>query len=195
MNIAFDAAAATVARRDLDTPLGALILARSERGLVGAWFHDQKHLPPRIAPGAAAARRGRDRLLDDTEDRFADYFAGDLAGFDGIALDLIGTDFQCAVWKLLLEIDRGRTSTYGTLARRLGQPTAGRAVGHAVGRNPISVIVPCHRVLGQDGSLTGYAGGLARKTALLRLERAMPAAALPHQGEFAFDAAGGPARA
>ncbi len=191
MTIAFDAAAAAVARRDLDTPLGALILARSDRGLVGVWFHDQKHMPPRIAPEATAARRGHDPLLDDTEDRFADYFAGDPRGFDGLALDLIGTEFQRRVWALLLEIRRGQTSTYGTLARRLGTPSASRAIGHAVGRNPISVIVPCHRVVGQDGSLTGYAGGLPRKTALLQLERAPAVAAGTRQSELAFGAAGG----
>ena len=85
-------------------------------------------------------------------------------------LDLLGTPFQIAVWRELRAIEPGCTCSYGDIARKLGSPTAGRAVGAAVGRNPVSVIVPCHRVLGSDGSLTGYAGGLERKTALLRIE-------------------------
>jgi methylated-DNA-[protein]-cysteine S-methyltransferase len=92
-----------------------------------------------------------------------------------VPLDLLGTPFQVGVWRELLAIEPGLTCSYGDIARKLGQPTAGRAVGAAVGRNPISVIVPCHRVVGSDGSLTGYAGGLERKTALLRLEAAAPA--------------------
>ena len=95
---------------------------------------------------------------------------GERAGFD-LALDLGGgTPFQQAVWQALLRIPRGQTASYVALARSIGKPQAVRAVGAAVGRNPLSVVVPCHRVLGSDGSLTGYAGGLERKQALLRLE-------------------------
>ena len=85
-------------------------------------------------------------------------------------LDLHGTPFQRAVWHELLGLERGATCSYGDIAKRLGRPSAGRAVGAAVGRNPVSIIVPCHRVVGSDGALTGYAGGLQRKTALLQLE-------------------------
>ena len=98
-------------------------------------------------------------------------------------LDAQGTPFQQAVWRALLAIPSGATTSYGALARALGSPTAVRAVGAAVGRNPLSVVVPCHRVLGADGSLTGYAGGLDRKTALLTLENALP---LPHLAQKAL---------
>ena len=100
----------------------------------------------------------------------AAYFGGETTRFD-VPLDLIGTPFQVGVWRELLAIEPGRTCSYGDIARKLGNQRR-RAVGAAVGRNPVSVIVPCHRVLGSDGALTGYAGGLERKTALLRLEAA-----------------------
>jgi methylated-DNA-[protein]-cysteine S-methyltransferase len=99
-----------------------------------------------------------------------EYFAGTRTRFE-LTLDLQGgTAFQQSVWQALLSIPRGETTTYGDLSRRVGQASAVRAVGAAVGRNPVSIVVPCHRVLGSDGSLTGYAGGLERKEALLRLE-------------------------
>ena len=150
-----------------DSPLGPLLLARTEKGLAGAWFEAQKHHPAPIA----APLREDDPLLQRAAKQLAAYFAGDAASFD-LPLDLLGTPFQRAVWKELLAIERGNTCSYGDIARKLGSPTAGRAVGAAVGRNPVSVIVPCHRVLGSDGALTGYAGGLERKTALLRIEAA-----------------------
>jgi methylated-DNA-[protein]-cysteine S-methyltransferase len=99
------------------------------------------------------------------------YFAGELTAFD-LALRLDGTDFERRVWDQLLAIPYGETLSYGEVARRLGQPTASRAVGLANGRNPIGIIVPCHRVIGADGTLTGYGGGLPRKRALLDLESA-----------------------
>ena len=106
--------------------------------------------------------------------QLAQYLAGTRQAFD-LPLDLSGgTPFQQAVWRALLAIPSGATTSYGALARALGSPTAVRAVGAAVGRNPISIVVPCHRVLGAGGALTGYAGGLARKQALLRLEGAPP---------------------
>lgn len=147
------------------SPLGTVLLARTERGLAGAWFENQKHHPaPFDAP-----ERSDDPLLGRAAKQLESYFNGGAAAFD-VPLDLQGTPFQRAVWGELLKLGHGTTCTYGDIAGRLGKPTAGRAVGAAVGRNPVSVIVPCHRVVGSDGSLTGYAGGLDRKTALLRVE-------------------------
>ena len=155
------------------SPLGPLLLVRTRDGLAGAWFEAQKHHPEPIG----APIRDDDPLLCRAAEQLGSYFGGRSGAFD-IPLDLVGTPFQVGVWRKLLAIEPGRTCTYGDIARRLGQPTAGRAVGAAVGRNPISVIVPCHRVLGSDGTLTGYAGGLERKTALLRLEAARGAGSL-----------------
>jgi len=149
------------------SPLGPLLLVRTEDGLAGAWFDAQKHHPAPID----APMRDDDPLLCRAAAQLAAYFDGRATTFD-VPLDLVGTPFQVGVWRELLEIEPGRTCSYGDIAKKLGRPTAGRAVGAAVGRNPISVIVPCHRVLGSDGALTGYAGGLERKTALLRLEAA-----------------------
>jgi len=151
------------------TPLGPLLLVRTKGGLAGAWFEAQKHHPAPID----APLRDDDPLLVRAAAQLAAYFEGRSTTFD-VPLDLLGTPFQVGVWRELLAIAPGRTCSYGDIARKLGQPTAGRAVGAAVGRNPISVIVPCHRVVGSDGALTGYAGGLERKTALLRLEAAAP---------------------
>lgn len=147
------------------TPLGRLLLARTPSGLAGAWFEGQRHHPPQFdAPHVAG-----DPLLERVADQLERYFAGSPQAFD-IPFDLQGTAFQRAVWKALLEIAAGTTKTYGDIAREIGQPVAVRAVGAAVGRNPVSILVPCHRVIGSDGSLTGYAGGIDRKVALLRLE-------------------------
>lgn len=150
------------------SPLGPMILAASDAGLAGAWFDGQRHLPdcsawPRAPhhPVLAAAMAQLDR-----------YFAGAGAPFD-LPLDVAGgTAFQQSVWRALQSIPRGQTISYRTLGERAGRPAAVRAVGAAVGRNPLSIVVPCHRVVGADGSLTGYAGGLDRKRALLRLEGA-----------------------
>jgi len=155
------------------SPLGTLLLVRTRDGLAGAWFEAQKHHPAPID----AALGDDDPLLIRAAGQLAAYFDGRSTSFD-VPLDLVGTPFQVDVWRELLAIEPGRTCSYGDIARRLGRPTAGRAVGAAVGRNPISVIVPCHRVVGSDGALTGYAGGLERKTALLRLEAARRAAPL-----------------
>jgi len=158
-------AAACTAQTTITTPLGAVLLARTGSGLAGAWFEGQKAYPVVID----APRRDDDALLRDAASQLAEYFAGQRRQFD-LPLDLRGTEFQRKVWRALLRIGAGQTSSYGAIAREVGSPRAVRAVGGAVGRNPISVIVPCHRVLGGDGSLTGYAGGLQRKSALLRLE-------------------------
>ena len=116
-------------------------------------------------------RRPDDALLREAADQLHAYFAGERDAFE-LPLDLHGTGFQRAVWRALLKIPGGRTRSYGEIARALGSAAAVRAVGGAVGRNPLSVIVPCHRVVGSDGSMTGYAGGVERKRALLELERA-----------------------
>jgi methylated-DNA-[protein]-cysteine S-methyltransferase len=149
------------------SPLGPLLLVRTRDGLAGAWFEAQKHHPAAID----ATVRDDDPLLNRAAEQLAAYFDGRSTSFD-VPLDLVGTPFQVEVWRELLAIEAGRTCSYGDIARKIGRPTAGRAVGAAVGRNPISVIVPCHRVVGSDGALTGYAGGLERKTALLQLEAA-----------------------
>ena len=158
-------AAACSAQTTITTPLGTVLLARTATGLAGAWFEGQEAHPVVID----APRRDDDALLRDAASQLAAYFAGQRRHFD-LPLDLRGTEFQRKVWRALLRIDAGQTSSYGAIAREVGSPRAVRAVGGAVGRNPIAVIVPCHRVLGGDGNLTGYAGGLQRKSALLRLE-------------------------
>ena len=162
--------ATSLVQTRFQSPLGALIAAASDKGLAGLWFDDQRHLPPELA-GAAVWRTDDDHpLLKRTVNQLEDYFAGARTVFD-MPLDLsCGTPFQQSVWQALLAIAPGDTASYGEISARIGNPTAVRAVGAAVGRNPVSIIVPCHRVMGADGSLTGYAGGLHRKTALLTLE-------------------------
>lgn len=156
------------AQARIDTPLGPMTAAATARGLAGLWFDGQKHHPGPLA----APMDTHDPFIAQARRELAAWFASAAARRRGfaVALDPQGTEFQCSVWQLLLGIGSGERSRYGDLARRIGQPQAARAVGAAVGRNPISIIVPCHRVLGQDGSLTGYAGGLERKRALLELE-------------------------
>ncbi len=153
------------AQMRIDSPLGPLLLARTKLGLAGAWFELQKHHPAPIE----APQRNDDALLRHTAAWFDAYFRGADPVFD-LQLDLQGSVFQQAVWTELLRIAPGATCSYGDIARRLGTPAASRAVGTAVGRNPVSVIVPCHRVVGSTGALTGYAAGIDRKIALLRLE-------------------------
>ena len=158
------------------TPLGQLTLAVSTYGLAGAWFEDQQHRPPALcgAGNAAWPSAPAHPVLRETADQIEAYFSGALKTFE-LPLDLsAGTDFQQAVWQALLALPRGQTCTYGELSQRIGRPSAVRATGGAIGRNPLSVIVPCHRVIGQGGALTGYAAGLARKRALLQLEGALP---------------------
>ena len=156
---------ACTAQTTINTPLGKMLLARTEKGLAGVWFEGQKHHPAPLT----AARRPDDALLRRAAEQLHAYFAGETLAFD-VPLDLQGTEFQRAVWQALLEIPAGETRTYGHIAQSLGSASAVRAVGGAVGRNPVTVIVPCHRVIGSDGSLTGYAGGVERKRALLALE-------------------------
>ena len=158
-----------VAQCRIDTPLGPLTLAATARGLAAALFDAQRHHPGAIAAPQAP---GQAHLALAARE-FAAYFAGTLRHFT-VALDPQGTPVQQQVWRALRGIAPGRTTSYGALAAQLGRPTAARAVGAAVGRNPIAIIVPCHRVVGSDGSLTGYAGGLPRKRALLALEAPPP---------------------
>lgn len=158
-------ARACTAQATLSTPLGPVLLARTPQGLAGVWFEGQRHHPgPLAAPNSPD-----DPLLRRTAEQLLAYFAGTSSDFD-LPLDLQGTPFQRAVWQAMLGIEHGRTRSYRDIATRLGSASAVRAVGSAVGRNPVSVIVPCHRVIGSDGSLTGYAGGIHRKRALLDLE-------------------------
>jgi len=153
-----------------DSPLGPLLLASDEVGLRLLRFDPPATLPVdwQVDPQAHAELRAQ---LDA-------YFAGHLRGFTQ-RLTPQGTDFQRAVWAALEDIPYGTTTTYAALARRIGQPRAVRAVGAANGANPIAILLPCHRVIGADGSLTGYGGGLPRKVTLLRLEGALRQGALP----------------
>jgi methylated-DNA-[protein]-cysteine S-methyltransferase len=155
-----------IRKTHVDSPLGALVLAATDAGLAGLWFDDQKHQPA----WADWPERDDDPLLQQAVTQLQEYFDGTRTSFD-LPLDLRGgTPFQQSVWQALLHIPYGVCTTYGTLSSALERPDAVRAVGTAVGRNPLGIIVPCHRVLGADGSLTGYAGGLGRKAALLTLE-------------------------
>ncbi len=157
----------------IPTPLGPLTAAATERGLAGLWFDGQQHHPGTLD----APHDDGQRFIVQARRELAAYFAGAAVRFR-VPLDPQGTPFQRAVWQALAAIPSGCYESYGALAARLGRPTAARAVGAAVGRNPVSIVVPCHRVLGRGGALTGYAGGLERKRALLALEAgAMPAAA------------------
>ena len=157
---------ASIVQTPYASPLGPMLVAATGRGLAGLWFEGQKHLPE----SAAWPWQPAHPVLRRTVHQLDEYFAGRRLTFE-LPLDLQGgTAFQQSVWLALLAIPRGGTASYGGLGRRIGNPAAVRAVGAAVGRNPISIVVPCHRVIGADGSLTGYAGGLARKTALLDLE-------------------------
>jgi methylated-DNA-[protein]-cysteine S-methyltransferase len=162
----------SVVQSRIASPLGDIDLAASDVGLVGVWFVDQRHRPALLDGPKAWPRQVEHLLLRKVDSQLQEYFAGKRTHFD-VPLDINGgTIFQQSVWQALLKIPHGKTTSYGDISRQIGNPTAVRAVGSAVGRNPLSLIVPCHRVLGGNGSLTGYAGGLDRKTALLTLERA-----------------------
>jgi methylated-DNA-[protein]-cysteine S-methyltransferase len=155
------------------SPLGELRLVASAQGLAGLWFvQRQRHEPP-AGRLAAWPRVASHPVLDTAAQQLDEYFASRRQRFE-LPFDLgQGTAFQRAVWQALLAIPCGATLSYGALAVGLGKPRAVRAVGAAVGRNPLGIVVPCHRVLGASGALTGYAGGLDRKQALLQLEGAL----------------------
>ncbi|MBO1015970.1 methylated-DNA--[protein]-cysteine S-methyltransferase [Achromobacter sp. SD115] len=151
--------------RDIPTPLGDMRLVASPKGLRGAWFTDQELLP--AADGWILT--DSDPILEQARRELDEWFAGRRRVFD-VALDPVGTTFQHQVWHALCDLEFGVLTSYGDLARTVGRPKGAQAVGGAVGRNPISIIIPCHRIIGADTSLTGFGGGLPRKQALLAHE-------------------------
>jgi methylated-DNA-[protein]-cysteine S-methyltransferase len=148
----------------IQSPLGELILVADDGTLSGVYFPGHWTRPDPAAFGERSERR-----LAQVEEQLAEYFAGERTSFE-LPTSATGTTFQRQVWDLIDRIPYGQTTTYGQLATQLGSPTLARKVGNAVGHNPLSVIVPCHRVVGKGGKLTGYAGGLQRKRFLLDLE-------------------------
>jgi methylated-DNA-[protein]-cysteine S-methyltransferase len=164
-----DTGAAAIRRHRVmeSTPVGRLVLVARGPALVGVWMEDQRHHPGVLAYGEPAPVD--DGVLTAAEAQLEEYFDGRRTAFD-LPLAPEGTEFQRRVWAQLLRIPYGETVTYGELARRLDSPTGSRAVGLANGRNPLGIVVPCHRVVGAGGDLTGYGGGLPRKRLLLDLE-------------------------
>jgi methylated-DNA-[protein]-cysteine S-methyltransferase len=151
----------------MESPVGKLKLVASDKGLVAIlWENDR---PSRVRLDEPVANENHPVLVE-TERQLSEYFAGKRKAFS-IALDMRGTHFQKDVWEALRAIPFGETRSYGQLAKQLGNPRATRAVGAANGRNPVSIIVPCHRVIGASGKLTGFAGGLDTKAHLLSLEK------------------------
>lgn len=148
----------------VDSPYGPLTLVATEGVLSALYMTDQRHRPPEETFGVPDPEPFPEAIRQLTA-----YFAGELTTFD-LPLDLHGTPFQRSVWAELNKIPYGETRTYGELAEELGKPGASRAVGLANGKNPVSIIVPCHRVIGASGGLTGYGGGLDRKQRLLAFE-------------------------
>ena len=155
--------------KTITTPLGPMLLAATDVGLAGLWFNGQQHFPDVSTWHVVSTQR----WLDQAEEEVQAYFHGQRRQFDTPRSAAWGTPFQRNVWEALTAIPWGATTTYGKLATQLHKPLAARAIGAAVGRNPWSIMVPCHRVLGSNGSLTGYAGGLERKMDLLRREGAL----------------------
>jgi methylated-DNA-[protein]-cysteine S-methyltransferase len=151
-----------------DSPLGRMVVAAGDRGLAGVWFVGQKNRP---RPGRGLRRAPRHRLLVRAKRELAEYFSGRRRAFE-LPLEPQGTPFQRAVWKAIATVRYGETISYAELARRAGHAGAARAAAAAAARNPIGVVVPCHRIVAAGGALTGYAGGLAKKRALLALEAA-----------------------
>jgi methylated-DNA-[protein]-cysteine S-methyltransferase len=147
-----------------DSPIGELLAIGDGRALHGLYMQEG-----RTAIDVGAEWQPADEPFDEVRAQLADYFAGRRSNFD-LPLAIAGSPFQRRVWRALQEIPYGETTSYGEIARRVGVPSAPRAVGVANGQNPVAVIVPCHRVIGADGSLTGYGGGLERKRLLLELE-------------------------
>ena len=169
---------------DYVSPIGKMLLAADDLGLTGLWFEGQKY----FASNLESEHQERDLPLFETVRKWLDiYFSGREPGF-AVPLHLIGTDFQKEVWEILCSIPYGKTLTYGEIAGLLAERRglshmSAQAVGGAVGHNPVSVIVPCHRVVGTNGSLTGYAGGIEKKVALLQLEKAnMESLFIPGRG-------------
>ena len=153
-----------------ESPHGQMLLVANDDGISGIYFDGQKYLPRVESAWRCDAGHV---LLRQAKRELAEYFGGERRYFE-TALAPDGTPFQRAVWKAISTVDFGKTTSYGELARRAGSPGNARAAGAATGRNPVSIIVPCHRIVGSNGSLTGYAGGLDRKRALLALESGIP---------------------
>lgn len=158
----------------IDSPIGPLTLVRDADGLTGLYYPghwtrpDQPTFGPRVEPSD-------DHGFDEAIAQLSEYFAGERQEFD-LPLNPLGSERARRLWQLLAEIPYGRTTTYGALARRIGGGISARAIGGLVGHNPLSILIPCHRVVGSTGKLTGYAGGLDRKQHLLELEKAVPIA-------------------
>lgn len=158
----------------IDSPIGSLTLVRDRDGLTGLYYPghwtnpDQAGFGPRVEPVD-------DHGFDDAIAQLDEYFAGKRRDFD-LPLNPLGSQRARKLWQLLSEIPYGETTTYGALARRIGDGISARAIGGFVGHNPLSIFIPCHRVVGSTGKLTGYAGGLDRKKYLLELEKAIPVA-------------------
>jgi len=158
----------TLYRKTMESPVGELMLVASDKGLAAViWENDR---PGRVKLGPMVDAPDHPVLVEAAR-QIGAYFAGELTRFD-LPLDFTGTDFQKSVWAALLAIPFGETRSYAEIARQVGRPTAFRAVGAASGKNPISIIAPCHRVIGTNGTLTGFAGGLEAKALLLRIEGA-----------------------
>jgi methylated-DNA-[protein]-cysteine S-methyltransferase len=155
-----------LAYKNIDSPVGKLKLVATEKGLAAVLWENDK--PSRVRLGEMVEDE-KHPILIEAERQLGEYFDGKRKTFS-VALDMKGTNFQRNVWKALLAIPFGETRSYGQLAEQVGNSKAARAVGAANGRNPISIIVPCHRVIGSSGKLTGFAGGLATKAHLLKLE-------------------------
>lgn len=158
--------ATTTKHKIVQTPIGALKIVATEKGLAALLWENDKPERVRLNHGPVD---NNDPILLETERQLKEYFAGQRQRFD-LPLDFIGTDFQKSVWHALLAIPFGETRSYGQIARQLGNEKAMRAVGAANGKNPIAIIAPCHRVIGASGALTGFAGGLEAKQFLLDLE-------------------------
>lgn len=158
----------TRTRTTVDSPVGPLALVSDGEHLTGVFFQEHRHAPADL--GDVVPLEQAPPVVRAAAAQLEEYFRGDRQDFD-LPVAATGTDFQQRVWALLRTIPYGRTWSYGQLAVALGQPGAARAVGLANGRNPVSIVVPCHRVVGSTGSITGYGGGVARKQQLLDLER------------------------
>jgi methylated-DNA-[protein]-cysteine S-methyltransferase len=157
----------------LATPIGELTLTASDTALTAVYFPTSRHGPPPTDRAGWIEGGGTHPLLARARTQLEEYFAGSRTRFD-LPLAAAGSVFERRVWDALLEIPFGSTTSYGELARRLGDPRATRAVGGANGKNPIPIIVPCHRVIGADGDLTGFGGGIERKRWLLAHEGVLP---------------------
>jgi methylated-DNA-[protein]-cysteine S-methyltransferase len=156
----------TNAEKTINSPVGPLYLAATDEGLTHLLFVKEMDARSEASEGSVGAAR----ILRETERQLSEYFAGKRREFD-VPLAPAGTEFQLSTWRELRNVPYGETTSYGELARRMNRPNAVRAVGAANGANPISIIVPCHRVIGADGTLTGYGGGLHIKKRLLELEQ------------------------